>query len=202
MPADLDVVNAALVRLGEKTILQLSPPQSKAARIAAATFADHRDALLVEHPWNFALERRALVESATPPAFGFAHAYPLADDVLRVWSVEGELGDDWKVERHLSTRAILTDLVAPLQALVIVRVVDLNATTPAFRDALAVFCAYQWCEAITGTLAMKADLQDEYRKKVSAARSIDGQEGTPVDATIRGGWIDARFGGPNNSWWG
>lgn len=193
MATDLDVVNAALIRLGEKTLVQLSPPANKPARIASATFAEHRDFLIAEHPWNFATARASLPASATPPAFGYLRAFPLPADTLRVWELfDANKDDNWAVERHLGAKAIYTDLPAPLKVVLIQRVTDLSQATVGFRDALALYCAYQWAEAITGTTALKADLLEEFRLKMSAARSMDGQEGSPLDAVVRGSWLDVR----------
>lgn len=192
MATELDVVNAALIRLGEKTIVQLSPPQNKPARIAHATFAEHRDFVLSDHWWKFATERRKLAASATAPAYGALYAYPLPPEVLTVWEVEGQDTDDWTIERHLGTRAILTNLIAPLPIIASVQVVDLSTTSPEFRNALSLYCAYEWAEAITGTTALKQDLLGEYRLKISAARSMDGRQRSPRRSQVKNSWLDVR----------
>ena len=181
-----------LIELGEKTILQLTPPQNKAARIAQATFAEHRDFVTGEHAWNFATERLSLPASATPPAYGYGYAYPLPSSVLRVLPLEEQQNDPWKVEAHEGVRAILTDLGAPLEIRAIVRVEDLNRTTALFRGALATYCAAQWAEALTGTTSVKVDKMREFAAKLSLARSADGREGTIEEYGIRNSWLDAR----------
>ena len=191
MASVLDVVNQALIELGEKTILQLVPPQNKAARIAEATFAEHRDFVLGEHAWNFATQRLSLPASAVAPAYGYAHAYPVPAEVLRVLPLEEQV-DPWKVESHENVRAILTDLQAPLEIRAIVRIEDMNRTTAIFRAALATYCASQWAEALTGTTSIKEDKMKEFVAKLSVARSADGREGTIEEYGIRNSWLDAR----------
>lgn len=192
MATDLDIVNEALTKLGEKTIVQLDPPKDKPSRIANAGFADCRDFVLADARWRFATERKSLPESGTPPIFGFKHAYPIGADVLTVWEVDGEADDDWQIERHLGGRAIYTDASAPLLITATVRVTDLSISDPSFRDALATYCASKWCESITGTLALKDDLLKEYVAKISHARSMNGRQGTPRKTRVSNSWLDVR----------
>jgi hypothetical protein len=192
MATDLDIVNKALTKLGEKTIAQLAPPQNKIQRIANAEFAGCRDFVLADARWKFATERMTLPESVTAPAYGPLHAYPIGENVLTVWEVDGEEDDDWQIERHLSARAIYTDATAPLYVTATVRVTDLSVSDPSFRDALATYCAWQWCEAITGTMAKSEHLAQEYAQKISHARSMSGRQGSPHKTRVSNSWLDAR----------
>jgi hypothetical protein len=96
MTTDVDIVNAALIRLGERTIASLAEPV-KPAQLAGALFADLRDTLLREHPWNFALTRASLVLPA-PAAGRFSGAWLLPDGAgalprcLRLLAVEDSGG--------------------------------------------------------------------------------------------------------------
>lgn len=196
MPTTVDVVNAALIKLGEKTIVSIDDDR-KAARIAKATFDEHRDYVVQDHTWNFAVTRIERAAGATDPAFGYEYAYPLDPDELRVIELSDAQGErneraDWKVESVNNQRAVVTDETPPLRALVIKRVTDLDRTTPMFRDALATYCAYQWAEAMTGTQSKTQELLGEYTRKISTARSNDGREGTLDKAFIRNSWLDNR----------
>lgn len=191
MTTEIDVINMALIRLGEKPITSLSD-QRKAARIASATFDEHRDFVTQDHAWNFATRFVELAASATAPDFGFQRAFPINPEHLRVVEMYDEPDADWEVQQHLGARAILTDLTAPLKARIIFQVTDLSITTPMYRDALAQYCASQWAEAMTGSLDRKSEMLAEYTLKVTTARSNDGREGTLPKGHIRHSWLDDR----------
>ena len=79
MTTDVDIVNAALIRLGERTIASLADAV-KPAQLANAIFAELRDALLREHPWNFAVRRTQLsIPAARAPAGRYTGAYVLPE---------------------------------------------------------------------------------------------------------------------------
>lgn len=71
MTTDVDIVNAALIRLGERSIASLADAV-KPAQLAAALYADLRDAMLREHPWNFAVRRTALAVPLPAATAGMA----------------------------------------------------------------------------------------------------------------------------------
>ena len=89
MASDVGIANAALRKLGQSPITSFSEA-NKAGRIANERFAESRDALLAEHPWNFALKRVSLAASATAPEWGYNNAFPLPTDYIRMYEVEGE----------------------------------------------------------------------------------------------------------------
>lgn len=205
MATEIDVINAALIRLGEQAITARTDA-NKRARIANATFDELRDTVLQDHTWNFAIRRMELPADPDAPAHGFLRAFKVPGDALRVIDVEenpqvapGQLAgpprstrEPWKVEQFEGARAIVTDLEAPLRVRVLWRTTDLSIAPPAFRDALAQFCAAQWAESITGTNTLKQDLLNEYVAKVSAARSLDGREGSLEKAFIKNSWLAER----------
>lgn len=106
MTTDVDIVNAALIRLGERTITSLADAV-KPAQLASALYADVRDTLVREHPWNFAIRRDPLaIPAARRPAGRYTAAYLLPDGAggtarcLRLLAVEDASGRylDYKVD--------------------------------------------------------------------------------------------------------
>ena len=192
MASVVSIVNQALLKIGETTIVALSDQGSKAARIADDTYEDHRDFVLDEHSWNFARKRAQLAASSTEPVWGPANAYPFPDDCLRPFFVneEDEFSGRWKVEG----RTIVTDLEAPLEVLYISRVTDPNLMTPRFRELLAIYLGWQWAEPITGSGPKSEELELKYADSLSKARSRDGREGIQ-EQLVSDRWETARFGG-------
>ena len=189
MASEVGIVNNALLKLGENPISSFEE-NSKAARLAKETYADYRDALLRDNPWNFALKRVALAASTTTPSWGYANAFPLPSEpsfCLRVVEVQNPSRITWKIEG----RSIVTDIDAPLNILYVERVADPNQMDSDFRDALSSFLAMNWAERITKSAEVYSIMSQQFNAKIKPARSIDGQEGTPTDIVYE--WINARF---------
>lgn len=188
MASDVGIVNAALAKLGEQAILAFSDP-SEAGRLATRTFADLRDALLREAPWNFASKRAELAAEATPPVWGFALAYPLPSDYLRLIDINNPGRFPFRIEQG----RILTDLASPIQIRYVFRVTDADAMDPAFRDALSARLAMEWAESITGTTTMVQQLAQVYRRALAVAMAIDGQEDDQRQLDPEPSFITSRF---------
>lgn len=189
MASDVGIVNAALRKLGHSPITSFTE-NSKAGRIANARFAESRDALLHEHPWNFATRRTNLAADATSPDWGFANAFTPPVDFIRMYEVNEEDEDSgkWKMEDG----KIVTDLSAPLEIRYVYQVTDANRMDPGFREALATRLAADWAEDITGSDEKVVSLERKARVAVAQARSNDGQEGIP-DRLEADDWLNARL---------
>jgi len=189
MASDVGIANAALRKLGQSPITAFTE-DSKAARLANSRFADLRDELLYRHPWNFAIKRTSLAASSTAPDWGFAAAYPLPNDYIRMFEVNGEDEESgkWKVE----SGAVVTDLSAPIEVLYVYQVTDANQMSAGFREALAAILAADWAEDITGSNTVEQAKQQLARIAVAQARSNDGQEGIP-DRLEADEWLNSRL---------
>src|SRR5581483_10865340 len=87
MASQTGICNRALEKLGEDPIVSINDG-SKQAQALKRVYTDTLNALLVEHPWNFAKQRAELAASATPPAWGFSYSYPLPIDFLRLLTIK------------------------------------------------------------------------------------------------------------------
>ncbi len=186
--ADIDIINSALVKLGEQPLVAVSDP-SVPGRLANRTYADLRDALLVEFPWNFAIKRASLAADPTTPEWGFNFSYNFPSDLLRLVSINNESDMEWANEG----RAILTDIEAPLEIKYVANVPTekMDAT---FRDALAARLAMEWAEPLSQTTSVGQQMATLYRNKLGVARTADGQQDRiqRIDAPD---FINARFEG-------
>lgn len=191
----VQIVNRALHALGHKPITAFED-DAKAARLATRDYDTIRDAVLQAHPWNFAIRRKSLAAATEAPDWGFERAFDFPADpyCLRVLAVSGEDPESgrWVVEG----RQILTDFNAPLPIRYVARVTDVGLYTPLFVEALAARLAWDWAEMIPGTNSKAQLAKDWYERKLSEARSIDGQEGS-VEVIEAYGWVDSRFQGGN-----
>ena len=188
MPSEVGIANAALRKLGQSPITAFNE-DSKAARLANERYPEVRDALLHQHPWNFATKRTSLAAS-TAPEWGPEFSYPVPVDYIRIFKVNGE--DERTFKWQLEDGNIVTNLEAPLQIKYVYQVTDPTRMTAGFREALASVLAAEWAEDLTGDESVVEDKQGLARFAVAQARSNDGQEGMP-EQLESDDWIDSRL---------
>lgn len=184
MTSIVAICNAALIRIGAEPISALDEP-SKAARLCNSRYADLRDEVLRDHPWNFALHRTSLAALAEMPAFGYARRFQLPADCLRVLSMA-----DKDARFQIEGRSLLTD-EADAKILYVRRVEDPNAFDPLFANALSLRLAAELAYAITNSTTLIEAMWGLYQRAAQRARTADAQEGSlPVlDADA---WIGTR----------
>lgn len=192
MASDISICNRALRIVGIAPITAMGE-DGKAGSWAQATYADSRDALLAEYPWNFAIKRAELAAAGggLVPAWGYEFLYALPSDCLRVLNVEGEpdsFTDPYKIEG----RYIATDAAAPLNIRYIAQVTDPAQWSPLFVDALVTRMAAEGAFHFTGSTAREAQLTERYKEVVANARRYDAQEGTP-ESIVANDWLDSRI---------
>lgn len=169
MPADIDIINAALNKLGEQVLTSVADV-SVAGRLATATYSIYRDALLREHDWNFATKRASLTALAETPVWEFDFQYNLPGDCLRLIEIENPSQCKYRNEG----RKILTDLTSPLKIKYVgsVEVGEMDAT---FFEALAQRLAMEWAEPISQTNSKTEMMTVLYQRKLQVAKVADGQ---------------------------
>ena len=186
LAADIDIINAALSKLGEQALLSVAD-QSVPGRLANRTYKDIKEALLREYPWNFATKRIALTADAAAPVWGFDFAYNLPQDLLRLIQLDNDDDADWRNE----SGQIVTDKTSPINIRYVASVLEgeMDAT---FREALAARLAMEWAEPLSQTSTVGQQMATMYRNKLQVARVADGQEDRIkiIDAPD---FIDARF---------
>lgn len=187
MASDVEVANAALAKLGEPGLLSFAD-DSVAGRLASRTFADIRDTLLREYPWNFATKRASLAAEVATPLWGFARQYPVPPDFLRLLEMENPNKWDYNIEGG----KILTDLTPPLNIRYIRRVEAVDEMDLNFREALAARLAAEWAESLTQTTTVTEQMNALYTQKLRIARAADGQE-DDHRALETTSFIDARW---------
>lgn len=186
MASDINIINAALSKLGAQPILAVSDP-SPEGRIANRTYNDIRDALFEEYAWNFATKRTSLASDPTAPKWGFARAFNLPGGLLRLIELNNSSDQDWRNE----SGTIVTDITAPLEIRYIA-LVPAESMPATFREALAARLSMEWAEPLSQSTGVVQTMATFYRNKLNVARIADGQSDRRkvIDAPD---FIDARF---------
>ena len=98
MATDTDIANGALVRLGQRLILDIDEV-SKEARVCKQRLPLVKLALLEMHPWSFATKRVVLTPDTVEPAHTYENQFSLPTDFLRFANDKRtEEDDEFKVE--------------------------------------------------------------------------------------------------------
>ncbi len=181
MPSIVGIMNKALRLIGQTEIASPEQQTPSAVRCSAA-WRDVVDEVLRAHPWAHATVWAALSKSDTPPPFGFAHAYVLPADCVRVIDVraDGNLarqGLPFEVVRG----NIYTD-AAPCNTRYVARDADPTFWPPDFCDAVAAKLAAEVALPLArdGGAMMRAML-DRYQWVVDAARLNDAATSREVE---------------------
>lgn len=178
------ILSHALMDLGEDRITS-ADQDTERARVVAEVYEDERDALLEEHPWNFAIARTGLARLSVAPAFGFASAFALPSDCLLVLEVEPK--GAFKIEgRTLLFEGDAVDIRY------VRRITDSTAMPPTFRAALATRLAARVCKKITGSGAERERLEGLYRERLRTAKGRDAQGGGTPDPLRPSLFVNAR----------
>lgn len=185
MASETDICNFALSELGESQITVIGE-DSKAGRLCKLVFADTRDAVLREHPWNFAIKRARLPKLSESPTFEIENQFQLPSDCIRVVRTDDDY-DKFKVE---GGSLLSNNDVVNIEY--IARIEDTTMFDSLFIEALSVRIAAKLAYNLSDNNTLTQLLEQKYRARVKQARSMDGQEGIPrpIEADE---WLNSRF---------
>ena len=201
MASDVDIVNFALRILGANRITSLTDG-SKNANVANDIYSIVRDECLRKATWGFATARSELARLSDEPAFGFDYQYALPSDWIRTVSVhdnDAALGTVVYQEETYSGQRVLLCSSENVYMRYIQRVTDPTVFTADFITVLSVELAKRMAVSIPNSNTIKADLEDEVRRILLAAKSADSSGSTP-EIRPQGSWITARYGWPSTRW--
>ncbi len=173
MVSEVDICNAALVKLGDENTISALGQDGREGEICELMYPQVRDRLLASHPWNFAIGRRTLIADTTDPDFEFNNQYFLPGDFLRALGMF-DSQERWKIEGD----KLLTDENI-VQLLYIKKVTNTGQYPALFSETISSTLAGEIAEVITGSTNKAKFFLEEGEKKHREAKRRDGQEGTP-----------------------
>ena len=185
MASEVDICNIGLAEIGEDTIISLTE-DSKAGRLCNLIFDDTRDAVLREHPWNFAIKRVELALLTTTPEFEFDFEHQLPADNLRVMKTDDDL-TPFRIEggKLLSNNdTVMIEYIA--------RITDTTKFDSLFVETFAVRIGAKLSLNLSDNNTLTQLMEQKYRDRLKQAKSMDGQEGTPrsIEADT---WLNVRL---------
>lgn len=207
MTTSLDIVNRALVRLGQDPADSIEDPISKNEKTMALFYDSVREALLAYHPWDFAEGRYSCSRVGTP-AFDYTDSYKLPINFLELVEIkDAETGEsfaysseygevDWSREdNNILLNAGGADTVNIVYTK---NITDASKFSKLFVKALEVQLAAETAYNITKDAKLEAKLIELSADALNKATSVDGQ-GKRVRRKEYSRAIAARQGGLGTS---
>ncbi len=178
------VANNALMLLGNNLITSMSD-NSKAAKLCSQFYQQTIDAVLRAYTWNAATTRSAqLAASSSTPSFGFAYAYPLPADCLRVLSMQDETYK-FRVENGY----LLTD---ESEAYVqYIKRIAAGSMDSLLVDAVSARLAATIAFPLTNSSGAAESMWKLYQVKLDEAQTVDAFEGT-APQMASDDWVNSR----------
>lgn len=188
MASEVGICNAALINLGEDTIISLDE-DTKAARLCSQRYAPIRDAELRTARWNFAIERVQLAQLTTTPAWEYLYEYSLPSDYLKL--VETDL-DDVKEPYAIEGNKVRTNS-SEVYIRYVRQVTDPNEFDSAFIEALAARISVMLAKPLTDSETVLAAMKELYKDAIQEARTADAQENGSTETFDSNEWLDVRY---------
>lgn len=170
MTSETDILNNALILIGEQTVLA-PDSTTKQGRRFIQVYGFLRDSLLRAHSWNFAIRRASIAALNSTPAWGYQYEYQLPGDCLTLLQVNNYAtnviagyynqldSSPYKIE----SGKILTDFPAPLPIRYIRRVDQSSEFDSSFSEMLSIKVAMQLVEDLINNTALIDRLSSMYK---------------------------------------
>ena len=199
MASQVEIVNRALIKLGAKTISDMTE-SSVSARTMTALYDTVRRSELTKRYWNFSLARAQLARLASDPLYGFTSAYQLPTDFLKVVQV-GDFYFDPGIDDYLtgdnSPYAIEGQIINtfygdPLPLRYVKDITDPGLFDSMFIECFASKLAYEACYAITQSNQGRSDAMADYKIALKEG-SLSNAIAKPPQGIPDTSWITTRL---------
>jgi len=185
MASDINIVNNALIALGEKTILAVSAT-TKAGRLLLIMFEDKRDYLLRKYRWTFAARRKNIAPDVATPSHQYAHQFTLPSDCLHFRGIYPDT-----VVYRLEGNKILCD-EDELDIEYTYRVTDPNEMDVIFRETFSALLARELAIPLCDSVRKFDKMDIAFEDKIADARFSDSIQ-DDLEAIQADDWLNERF---------
>lgn len=202
MASQTDICNAALVLLGDNIIVGIGD-NTKNARTLKAVYDMVRKDLLRENIWKFSLDKiqiPSITPAVMPVPWSTAYVMPPGDQCLRLIDIAnsrqalGVANYRSGLEKLYSWQGntIYTNFPSPMWIHFTQDVTDTTQYDPCFVWAYGARLADVCCETITQSSEKRAQAQQEYKKAIWRAKSINAIEQLP-EGIADDSWVTGRL---------
>jgi len=178
----VDICNLAMDHLGGGVIVNIDTPSTEQEIKCARWYDVTRRALLRSHPWTFARKRATINRDTTDPEHGWADAYNLPSDLIRLNFIGDDSVMDYKTTYALEGKQLLKDNsgAASIDIGYTYDAVDVTTFDALFVDLLAVEISWRVSFAFSLKPSLKKELRMSRDELRIEAKAVNSQERPPV----------------------
>lgn len=196
--SETDIVNDALLVLGEKPIFSLTDDMD-IARAANGIYPNARDYVLSQHPWNRCVKFATLSKTPRNPGWitterSYSYEYLYPSNCLRVLEPKEDYAK-WEAGMSTTDEAVIWSDVDGLAIRYIFRNPNVATYSAWLVQTLSAYLSLKLSLALTAHRGKAADMRELYTMTLSQAKGLDGQEQAPVVFTPTTLTDDVRLGG-------
>lgn len=193
MATELDLVNAALQRVGARPVAAIDDT-TPGGRIAGDVLAFERDDLLRSHVWNFSVARADLTPLAQAPTFEFTNAFGLPNDWVRTVTVHDKTDPTDFIQYKMETvnvtgtwtRAVCADS-SDIFIKYVRKVTEVDLMSAMFHQALILRLARVFASGFAQSNSLVEMIDAEFNRTIQQAKLVDEIEDYP-DALDSSHW--------------
>lgn len=185
MNSEVSICNKGLRYLGGEEILSLMQ-ETRSARLCKQYYSEVRDEVLEEHHWNFATRYGLLARLQEAPPFGFAYAYQMPVDCLRIRRLR-----DKSAFEVVEGRKLYTDSPSA-EAIMTVRTTNPAVFPALFAEVLARKLAAELAVPLMNSSRLEQSMLTKYVNSLERAKAMDASEGES-DFEEHNAWVQARL---------
>lgn len=182
----VEICNLALDMLKQAPINSIETPVTQSEYVMARWYDTVRQECLRSHPWKFAITRAVLTPdlSATPP-FGYAYAYNLPSDYIRLISIGDDYIDNikrlYEVENYQLLLASSDDTTdgSTIYVRYLYDATEVTKFDPLFIMYLTLQLALNLVNKFSISTAIQQKLEAAYLDVETKARAVNGQDKGP-----------------------
>jgi hypothetical protein len=179
----VQIANLGLMHVGGNSITSLTENTNE-ARAINQVYDLVRDAVLADHPWNFAVKRIIPGLDGTTPVYGFSYRFDLPTDYIRL--VEIEDNPPYKISGQF--------IECDSSVIKIKYIAENDMPTEydfPFVMAFGLRLGATIAERLTQSSKLAKDLLEAYDLAIRTAKTVDSQSDQPDDLEANE-WLDAR----------
>ncbi len=186
MASQTGISNQALAQVGQEPITAVDT-STRQGRICLAVWSLVLDAMLEVHAWGFATKRVALQQLSETPEFGFAYAYAVPSDCVRILEVSPD------TEYSIEAGQILSN-EDELALKYVHKVTQAGLFPPWFALAMSDAIAARICFAFEGSASKRKMLEEIAAGSLSVAIAKDTRQAwqDPGPTDSEDSWLTAR----------
>tara|TARA_Y100000996_G_scaffold343063_1_gene280619 strand:- start:1491 stop:2108 length:618 start_codon:yes stop_codon:yes gene_type:complete len=198
MASQVQIAKLALQHVGDRFDISSLTEFTPEAEQVNLIFNDTRDALLRQHPWNFAKKfvSPATVAGTVPGGWTFMYLYPT--DAVRILGITNPLGRgqppiEFEVARNAANNRVLLCDQESAEIVYTARITTTEDFDAEFTMALSYSLAAKLAMPLTGDRGIAGELEKLATIYCNSAWETDASEGIEP-AKPEADWITARLG--------